>query len=694
MRKLYLYEWKKLFRQRSFLFFTLVLLLGNVFTLVQYEKQTDSYLYFYQSKQDWQKYTNGEKDVTQAEYYQYLTEEAENYVSSYQYFLKQIPEQAEKLKKTGSYQNPNTYLYRNLVKTVDDYKGLSADGVQAELGIGVKQLAAYQYGIYFQLIFVFVLSYFVISEERKKGLFLLSKGTERGHVPLAAAKLLTMLSAGILYGLLQECSTFSVLGYFYGYGNLSGNIQSISLFRDCSISVTIAQAMMLLLVARIFIGVLCTLLMFCLTISLRREGAALIIYAGVIGIEMFLNQTVRISSPLNTAKCVNVFFFWDMKNLFGIYLNLNLFGYPIGKSLVMLIVGGILAGVFLGVGLYRFSSSCQISSGNLLEEIREKIAKITAFQWHHTSVYRFELRKVLYQQKRIFLFLVLLIWCVFAVRDTMKPVFYDDPAEGEYHRILSQVSGPVTEDSLNYIADQRQELDAMYEELAELKKENGSMAEFKRDLLMHETDIREDGVSLVEEQRDQLLEKPGDISGKFWVDEKSYLSVFYDYKYDLTAFMIGTIALVLWVSEMEVSDERKGLYSLLYTTKAGKKKIWQKKRHVGITGMIWCMLCMFLPQFLRYYRIDGFQSGAQKLSYFTQTEWSTSLWLEIGILFLFLLKIGLFVLLFALLLMLIKRVHNTSIIIGAGVGGIGLVILFLWYFHIDLTIFLLGMMSP
>lgn len=154
------------------------------------------------------RWINGDTGESNPEYYRNIIENAENYAFLYDEILKQISYQAENLKRTKDYQNHNTYLYRNLVKTVSDYEKLSPDGIKADPSIGVKELASYNYGIYFQLIFLFVLSYFVISAERKKGLFLLTKGTKKGHVPLAATKLLTMISVSVLYGILQEIGVF------------------------------------------------------------------------------------------------------------------------------------------------------------------------------------------------------------------------------------------------------------------------------------------------------------------------------------------------------------------------------------------------------------------------------------------------------------------------------------------------------
>lgn len=691
MGTLYRYEWKKLLRQRSFLLFTAVLLCGNLLMLFQYEKKTDAYTYFYKQKQEWQKYNKGDETIQQAEVYQAFVETEKIYVSSYKDFLKQIPEQAEKLKGTVNYQDQDTYLYRDLIKTVSDYAGLFSKRVKAEPSVGIKELASYNYGIYFQWIYIFVLSYFVISAERKEGLFLLTKGTKQGHLPFAAAKVLTMVSASALYGFLQECSTFFLLGYFYGYGDVTRSVQSISIFRDCSVPITVAQALVGLLGIRIAIGIFCTVLLACITICLRKEGVGLFFYGIFIGMEMFWDYSIQMSSSLNIIKCVNVFFAWDMKHIFGTYQNLNIFEYPVSKSMLTLVVASVFVCMFTAVALFRFSVGCQISSGNLLEEIRERISKRTCFVWHHTSVFRFEFRKVFVQQKRGFLLLFLLVWCMVSVKDAMEPTYYDDPALGEYHRILSEISGPVTDETLTYISNQRAEMDAIYEELEELKQESDQQVEAKKQALWHEVEMRDGGISLVEEQRDLLLEKDGDIFHKFWIDEKKYTSAFYNYKYDLTVFLIAAIVLILWMSDIEAWDNRKGMYSILYTTKVGKRRIQRKKKMVCIAGMYLCAIGALLPQILRYYSIDQFQNAAQKLSDITSMGIHTSMRLGIFMLLLCLAKIAAFVLTCRLLVMLIRKVPNTSIVIGVGVGSIGLVVLLLWYFHMDLAILFLRM---
>lgn len=188
---------------------------------------------------------------------------------------------------------------------------------------------------------------------------------------------------------------------------------------------------------------------------------------------------------------------------------------------------------------------------------------------------------------------------------------------------------------------------------------------------------------MVEEQRDALMEKEGDISDKYWIDEKSYSAAIYDYQTPLSAFFIGSAALVLWMSSIGASDGRKGLYGLLYTTKAGKPQMQKMKRYVCITGMLWCMICTLLPQILRYYRIDGFSCMGQRMSDFTMLDLQVDISVGSFLLILFLAKAVLFALVCGLLLILVRKVQNVAIVTGTGVGCTGLTILLLWYFRTD-----------
>lgn len=149
----------------------------------------------------------------------------------------------------------------------------------------------------------------------------------------------------------------------------------------------------------------------------------------------------------------------------------------------------------------------------------------------------------------------------------------------------------------------------------------------------------------------------------------------------------------MWISDMESADDRKGLYSILYTTKAGKAKIRNRKGLVCLTGMFFSLISMLIPQCMRYYNIDHFKSVKQSLADITSLHFTTTMSVGSFLFILLLAKIVLFGIVCGFLFLLVRKIPNASIVIGIGVGLIGVAILLLWYFHMDMTIFILRMLT-
>lgn len=689
MMKLYYFEWKKLCKQKMFWVFTLVLLLGNILLLYQYESQKDVYQFCYVQNEDWQKYCDGDEQVVQNEFYSYLWDIETQHVASYASYLQQIPKQAEQFKQTATYQEKESFLYRNLEKTVLDYEKVSAKRLKAEPSIGVKEFSAYGYSIYFVFLFLFVISYFMISLERKQRLFLLSKGTKQGHAPLVISKIGVMVSASIIYILVQECVNLGIFGYFYGYGDLGRSIQSISVFRNCTLSICVWQGIVLTVIVRVGIALICVLFIACIMFTLRTEGVAWIIYTGFLVIEGYLYQMISLNSSWHGLKVVNLFFSWSMEQMFGVYQNLNILQFPIGKETVSSIVWFVVSVLLVIVAVHRFSVGCQISKDSILEKIRERWAKRVSFCWHHTSVFQFEFRKVFLQEKKGILIILLMVLCTCGVKDALSVKYYAKTEEAEYHRIISEISGRVTDQSFLYIENQRKELDEIYDELGKLKADQTNNAEIKRKVLMHELETREDGLSLVEQQRDILIEKEGDIFDKYWIDEKKYVELFFDSSYELGIFFFYMAIAVLWMSGLEKVDEKKGIHHILYTTYAGKKVIHRKKWMVGFVGVLFAIICGLIPQIVRYANVEQFHTMQQQMCDVTILNCNAHITLGNFLIFVWIIKVFVSCLAGVVLLLLVRKIQNEAMIVGIGVGAVGIAVLLLMYCNLDITILIL-----
>ena len=689
MMKLFFFEWKKLCKQKLFWLFTAVLLLGNIFFLYQYESQQDVYQFCHVQKEEWQNYLDGDEQVTQKDFYAYLVEKERQHVAFYDEFLQQIPKQAEQFKQTDNYQVTDTFLYRNLEKTVSDYESLSSNRLEEAPSVGEIEFSRYEYSIYFVFLFLFVVSYFMISLERKQGLFLLSKGTKQGHAPLAISKIGVMVTASTIYVLVQECINLGMFGYFYGYDNLGRLIQSISVFRNCTWAISVWQGIAWILVGRVGVTIICALFCAGFMFAVQRESIAWMFYIVFLGIEGYMYQTISLNSSWHGLKNVNLFFIWSTEQMFGVYQNLNILGYPFCKEIVCFVVWLLVSCLLMIMAVYGFSKRCQISKDSLLEKIRNKWAEKMSFCWHHTSVFRFEFRKVFWQEKKGILIILLVVLCILGVNDAMRVKYYAQPRDAEYHRILSEISGKVTKKSLSYIKEQRKEIDQIYEELGKLNEDQSNSLEIKKIMLQHELETREDGVALVEEQRDLLFEKEGNIYDKYWIDEKKYVELFTDYVYELLVFFVSMSIAVLWMSGLEAVDEKKGISQILYTTYSGKKIIQRKKWFVGFVGVLLAIICGLLPQIIRYANVEQFRTMGQSMRDITMLNCNASISLGKFLVIVWTIKAFLEGVVGAILLFLVRKIQNIAMIIGIGVGTVGLAVLLLLYCNMDVTIFVL-----
>ena len=265
-------EWLKCCKKKLLFILAIILIVGNLFTIYLYTRNHYVYFYVYEQKEQYQEFVNGNTEVDIDGFYQEELDKQLEYKASYPVFLDEMEERAQNLQAISVFSSENRYVYRNLEKTCEDFAGLSDSTVQIDNCYGIRELMSYNIGIVFLVLFLLIVSWYVFYYERNQGLFLLIKGTRRGHAPLAVGKLGVMLLFSIGYTLLQEWSALLLFGYLYGYGGLSRSIQSVSEFRNCPYSLNVGQMLLLHVLFRVLIGQVIILLMFVISICLRRNA--------------------------------------------------------------------------------------------------------------------------------------------------------------------------------------------------------------------------------------------------------------------------------------------------------------------------------------------------------------------------------------------------------------------------------------
>lgn len=564
------YEIKKLIRVRLLWLLVLILLSTNIVLLNEYDKKQNT------------------EDV-----YEYSKED-------YLDFLDQIPEQTKEFSEQPAYYNHNNYLYRNLIKTEKDYAGLTGQGFKKGRYAAFNLYASYPYQIVFIILCAFMVSYQIISAERRKGFFLMLKSTKRGHMGLYTGKVI----AGSIYmtAFSVTCDATELIYLLRRHGSMHFSVilQSSSTFRNCSYNITIEQTVAAMIVIHAIVAMFCVFFIQMLFSVFKRNEISLAIYAAFFVAEWFLSRRISISSGSAILAAVNPFYQSMAKTMFGNYLNVNIFGFPVSQMRAGIQFILIFSVAFFIMGVIAFSYSFQTEGESFYEKLMNHFRSSFSGTWHTESITAFEFRKVMFHEKRIFVAVIFTLIIIGFGRSAIAPLIFTKAEDAEYHRLVQKVQGRATKEKLTYISKEREKLDDLVMEMESLGNSVGDQARMK--YLNYEYERRDGGLSRLESQRDTLLQMKD--KDKYFFDEAALTKQFSDYNTDLLIFLISGIALVLTLCGLEGEDTINGMYPLLNTTEAGKGMIRKKKKKVVfITAFIYYLLWN-IPDFISYIRID------------------------------------------------------------------------------------------
>lgn len=679
------YEWKKLTRQKTFWAVALLLIFMNLGSLIFSQQKTDTYHYVYQQKEAYKEFQQGKTKIEGIDFYRKDQKQQEQYRESYDTFRNEMAQRIQKMSTIGIFSGKNTYCARNLKKTGQDYRGISDIQIQEDNCYGVRAFSQYNLGILFCILFLLVLSWYLFFCERNNGLFLLLKGTKKGHIPLIWTKLAVMCVLSTIYTVLQEGSTLFVIAFLYGYGDGNRSIQSVPEFRNCPYAWSVNEALLATVGVRLVITLVLVGLLYGMSIWLRNEFVAFIGTAAIFLSSFWMSHFLSITGSLSIFKCLNPFYCWNMRNLFGTYYNLNIFGYAIGKNVCAYVIGLLLFTWCVIAGMHHFHVSCQIRTNSFLEKIYLWIRKKTGGLNHHASLFIWENKKIFVKQKKGVVLLLCLFMCVSSIYSAQKTMRYAKADKAMYHTCLKQIAGPVTKESMGYIEKQEKNLEHLYDRLEKEEDEN------KRIQIEQKILLRQDGIEMLSMQKNCLKEKEGNIYKKYWVDEWSYRYIWDSITDEVLVTAMGLLFVVIWISGIYSSDQRRDFTLLLQSTKKGRESLKRCKNVCAMGGALLIFCLSELPLFFRYYKIDGFASSAQKLCDFTTIQMTSQWTLGELVLGMFLLKFVLFFVMAVATLYVSRRTKSemvTSLLCcGCIVVLAAICILFHWDFNYFLRTF-------
>lgn len=534
------------------------------------------------------------------------------YINSYPDFISEMYDRAKAQSASSIFGDENSFSYKNLYKTADDYSGLK--DTKLSLVNSESFTATVKYGLtdFFVIAVVLLICIYLFGYERDKGLYSLIRCTKFGRLKTIIAKLAVLFALSAFVSVLFILSDFTVNTFLYGSTDLSVNVQSISEFRNCTLSVMTGQFLLLFAFAKIIGIFVISSLLALVFICFSSSAAMYLTGLGAVGAEYLLYSLIGQNSFLNLLKHINIFYIFDGSEFFGSYLNLNIFSNAVTSVPIVLAVFGavfILCAVFSCI---VFCKRNQQKKANVFSKLFEKI-KSRFFRINgSTSVLKGELFKFTVQNKMAVVLILLVLFAVVSSFGTVRYP-YSEVSDADYKAYMEYLEGDITPEKEGYIAEQQEYFDGLRQRLDEIAV-NGELSESTKQAMSKsiENILNSKGVAFerVSEQYSRLVElKESGVNARF-IDENIYSTFVSSKTREWNDFALLCLVLLIAVPYVFSVEYKNGMINLIRPTRNGKTKLFIRKIAVLLMFTLLSFISVYLPYLIRFIRTYGTNSFA------------------------------------------------------------------------------------
>ena len=148
-------------------------------------------------------------------------------------YLESVDAAAENMKTMSFFSAENSFNYRNIIKTQEEFSRLGTENVTSGRSKGALMAVRFGASDILMILLILLFAVKLITSERERGYFPLIRASAYGRVRLGAAKLSALIvsaaaAAFVLYG-----SGIAAGAALYGLGDIDRGIQSVYGFFSC-----------------------------------------------------------------------------------------------------------------------------------------------------------------------------------------------------------------------------------------------------------------------------------------------------------------------------------------------------------------------------------------------------------------------------------------------------------------------------
>ncbi len=541
-----------------------------------------------------------------------------SYIDGYDEFISNMKTRAEEQSNFSIFAKEDSFSYKNIAKTPIDFEAVN--DIEPEIGNNKMYEVSTQFELtdYIMLLLVLIICIVLVSVEREKGLYSLIRATKKGRIQTAMSKLFVIITVVVSCCILFYVSDVLVCGAMFGFDDLSRNIQSSSIFMNCSLDVSISTYLIIWVLAKTLL--MCSIAIFVsfLFAIINSPAKTYILLAFIFVFEFATYMFINGNSVFGTIKYINIFYLLSNNNAFGYYLNVNFFNQPINIINVFEVIVVLLIAVgFIGFCIAFTKLTFTYGKFALFEKIRAKSVKRVKIKGS-LSIYKGEAYKHYKTSFAIFAVFLLAFIGWFNLTDNLT-ILFSSSDESAYNEYMQTLEGFLDEEKYEFINSEKEYFNDLLEKKVNITNDSTlSEDEKTSQLSLIQTILDVKGkafddicaqVAYAEEKAQSFNESPALVNEI--VNKRLVQDTFREWEY----FTLLIAIVIFSTSNILACEYKKSMVGLISTNKFGRGRLLTVKLFTVLVTTIISFVMIYLPYMINFINTFGTKSFDLPLAY-------------------------------------------------------------------------------
>lgn len=482
----------------------------------------------------------------------------------------------------------NEILRRSIENQADQYEILKTKNLDLKFEDkrALELLVDSKYLDILLMAFIFIIGYMVFNFDRENYCIGLIASIEDGSKNRAKSKLIlfgiiTIISAALLYTLL-----IINVKTLFGFGSLNRSIQSIMIFRDASLSLSIRDYILVFIGQKI-LGTLFYSSILALIFSIFKDmrfqvlGGMLFVLINYLSYR-FIDQYTVFSS----VKYLSLFAHYNVFDLYGKYSDVYLY-VGFAKRYVYSVI------TCLSVFIIGNLASYKVLRREL--PLRKSSNRILKLSINPKSLFSFESYRICIESMGLIGALLLIVIALNTIPKERQETY--DFVRMTYRSFVYEFEGKVDNGKIEALDDKKEYFASIDSQIQKINEDfdEGKINYRKRDRMIEDLEreqSKEIGFSKLYNQVKESLSCAGASDNLYVMDEEIGNYHFIHNNYTLIASVLFYLLLIIVISETYIKDESLNISRLIKSTKRGHGDVIVKRMaNSYILAIIYYILC-------------------------------------------------------------------------------------------------------